>query len=84
MTEEMRDFRSEMRDFRQATTTSFNAMREDLVDMREDLADLRRHVDDGFTGIGTRLDTTAAGLAHITKLLTSLIAESETDLNRSG
>jgi len=61
-----------MRDFRQATITSFNAMRDDYVD-------LRSRVDDGFTEIRARLDTTAVGLTHITDLLNGLIAERETD-----
>lgn len=69
---EMRELRGDMHDFRQATTASFNAMRDDLVD-------LRGQVGDGFTEIRTRLDTTAAGLAHITDLLNGLVADRETD-----
>lgn len=69
---EMRDFRGEMRDFRQAAMAGFNAMRADRVD-------LRSHVDNGFSTIHTRLDTTTAGLTHITDLLNGLIADRESD-----
>lgn len=69
---EMRVFGGEMRDFRQATVASFNAMREDLVD-------LRSQVDGGFSQLRSRLDTTAAGLAHITDLLNQLVADRESD-----
>lgn len=76
---EMRDFRGEMRDFRQATTASFNAMREDLVDLRRHVNEGFARVDDGFSAIRVRLDTTAAGLTHITDLLNELVADREPD-----
>ncbi|MDQ3885977.1 MAG: permease [Actinomycetota bacterium] len=55
--------RSELREFRHATTSSFNAM-------RDDLADLRTEMRTGFTEVRGKLDGTAAGLEHITGLLT--------------
>ena len=64
----MTEIRTEIRDLRHATTASFNAMREDLTD-------LRAKVDDGFTEIRGRLDSTAAGLDHVTGLLTTLIGQ---------
>ena len=51
---------------------SLNAMREDLVD-------LRSQVDGGFSQLRPRLDTTAAGLAHITDLLNEPVADRESD-----
>lgn len=54
--------RGEIRDFRQATVASFNAIRDDLID-------LGTQMDNGFSEVRGRLDTTAAGLAHITTLL---------------
>jgi hypothetical protein len=59
--------RGEIRDFRQATVASFNAMRDDLID-------LGTRMDSGFSDMRGRLDTTAAGLTHITTLLNGLIA----------
>lgn len=66
------EIRGEMRDFRQAAMASFNAIRDDLVD-------LRRQTADGFSEIRARLDTTAAGLSHITELLNGMAAEREND-----
>lgn len=69
----------EMREFRQATSASFDAMREDLVDLRRETADGFARVNDGFAAINTRLDTTAAGLSHITELLNGLITDRGND-----
>ncbi|UQX10066.1 hypothetical protein [Candidatus Mycobacterium methanotrophicum] len=64
--------RSEIRGFRQATVASFNAMRDDLID-------LGARMDSGFADVRGQLDTTAAGLAHITALLTGLTGGREDD-----
>lgn len=75
----MRDLRGEMREFRQATIASFNAMRDDLVDLRRHVNDGFARADEGFSNINARLDTTAAGLTHITDLLNGLITDREND-----
>lgn len=75
----MRDLRGEMREFRQATIASFNAMRDDLVDLRRHVNDGFARTDEGFSNINARLDTTAAGLTHITDLLNGLITDREND-----
>jgi chromosome segregation ATPase len=86
---DVEQIRGEIRDFRQATTSSFNAMREDLTDLREDLTDLRAdltdlrarvesgftQVDRGFAEMRGRLDGTAAGLAQIAGLLSTLLSQ---------
>lgn len=69
----MADNLGEIRDFRQATTASFNALRADFTDLRSDFTDLRSRMDNGFLEVRGRLDATAAGLAEIAGMLTTLI-----------
>ena len=74
------EIRTEIRDFRKATTASFNALRADFTDLRSDFTDLQGRVsvleskmDNGFLEMRGRLDTTAAGIAEIARMLTMLI-----------
>jgi hypothetical protein len=82
------EIRGEIREFPEQNSRVLNAMREDLIDLRsrvddgfarvdEQFAQVDERfarVDNGFAEMRGKLDGAAAGLQHITGLLTTLIA----------